>query len=327
MGNLKDYQQHQPGHRLHANVIRSIMNQALQALEYLHERGVIHRDLKAENIMVASLDPIIKLADFGLSSQKTDAGTFCGTLGFVAPEAYQAYEHHGYYGSSIDIWALAIVMGHLNPSLFGQMPTVTELVELPHYYRNIQTWLQNRMNAIAALGKPTYGTAWGMLQSMLDANPEQRPSAAQCLQNPWLAQECDPVSQQSIKRAFPSTHMAFTSRKKPIFPTQVADAEPFGADATNQSMKGMHLEGIRALERETATQTKNTSLSNELFHDYSEKPSPPPASEVGAGSTNIGSIGHRLYKALEEGFFEPRREPHLAMNLSKQRISRNPVTP
>lgn len=129
-------QESQPNGRLKFPLIKSITIQALKALSYLHEEGIIHRDLKRENILLPSCEPTIKLTDIGvsLSAQRRTAGTLCGTLAFVAPEAYEARLFSGCYDSAVDIWALAMVMWLLNPSTWGgEVPEISDLESYPCY--------------------------------------------------------------------------------------------------------------------------------------------------------------------------------------------------
>jgi serine/threonine protein kinase len=93
-----------------------MMLQILQALSYLHERDIVHRDVKSQNVLVSSSQPFItKLADFGTSSQRYLSKTFCGSPLYLAPEVYAAKENRGkkggykYYGPKVDIWALGVI--------------------------------------------------------------------------------------------------------------------------------------------------------------------------------------------------------------------------
>ena len=79
------------------------------AIFYLHSEGVIHRDLKLENIMM-TLDGHVKLFDFGLSKVgvfkgKNLTNTFCGTPTYMAPELMD----RRFYDEAIDLWCLGII--------------------------------------------------------------------------------------------------------------------------------------------------------------------------------------------------------------------------
>jgi serine/threonine protein kinase len=77
------------------------------ALDYVHEAGVLYRDLKPENVLVCR-DGHLKLTDFGLAKQmnaEEETATFCGTPEYVAPEMIRK-ENYSY---AIDWWALGVL--------------------------------------------------------------------------------------------------------------------------------------------------------------------------------------------------------------------------
>lgn len=90
----------------------------ISALGYLHEQGIIYRDLKLENLLLDK-DGHIKIADFGLCKEEITYGrttkTFCGTPEYLAPEVLEDND----YGRAVDWWGLGVVMYEL---MCGRLP-------------------------------------------------------------------------------------------------------------------------------------------------------------------------------------------------------------
>lgn len=88
----------------------TIWPQVFAAVQALHEGGIVHRDIKLENIVVDA-HGVVRLIDFGLGkSSRIDACTqVCGSALYVAPEVYDRREAH-YHGKYVDLWALGIAM-------------------------------------------------------------------------------------------------------------------------------------------------------------------------------------------------------------------------
>ncbi|KFQ97637.1 RAC-beta serine/threonine-protein kinase, partial [Opisthocomus hoazin] len=90
----------------------------VSALEYLHSRDVVYRDIKLENLMLDK-DGHIKITDFGLCKEGITDGatmkTFCGTPEYLAPEVLEDND----YGRAVDWWGLGVVMYEM---MCGRLP-------------------------------------------------------------------------------------------------------------------------------------------------------------------------------------------------------------
>uniref|UniRef100_A0A673AJZ1 non-specific serine/threonine protein kinase n=1 Tax=Sphaeramia orbicularis TaxID=375764 RepID=A0A673AJZ1_9TELE len=161
--------------------IKVVCRQMLEGLVYLHSMKIIHRDLKAGNILLM-LDGDIKLADFGVSAKNTKTlqrrDSFIGTPYWMAPEVVMCETmKDAPYDYKADIWSLGITLIELAQ------------IEPPHHELNpMRVLLKIAKSEPPTLEQPQ---KWSQefkdfLRKALDKNPETRPSAAQLIEHPFV---------------------------------------------------------------------------------------------------------------------------------------------
>ncbi|XP_068277705.1 LOW QUALITY PROTEIN: STE20-like serine/threonine-protein kinase [Nyctibius grandis] len=162
--------------------IRAVCKQLLLALQYLHGCKIIHRDVKAGNVLL-TLDGDVKLADFGVSAKNSSTVqrrvSFIGTPYWMAPEVVQCEtSKESPYGYKADIWSLGI--------------TLIEMAEMEPPYHELNPF--RVLLKITKSQPPTlrHPKRWSedfkdFLRKSLEKSPEARWSASQLLQHPFVA--------------------------------------------------------------------------------------------------------------------------------------------
>uniref|UniRef100_A0A8D0DEF9 non-specific serine/threonine protein kinase n=1 Tax=Sander lucioperca TaxID=283035 RepID=A0A8D0DEF9_SANLU len=161
--------------------IKVVCRQMLEALSYLHSMKIIHRDLKAGNILLM-LDGDIKLADFGVSAKNTKTlqrrDSFIGTPYWMAPEVVMCETmKDAPYDYKADVWSLGITLIELAQ------------IEPPHHELNpMRVLLKIAKSEPPTLEQPH---KWSQefkdfLKKALDKNPETRPTVAQLTEHPFV---------------------------------------------------------------------------------------------------------------------------------------------
>lgn len=160
---------------------RYYIQQIVAGVKYLHDKHIIHRDLKLGNLFLND-DLHVKIGDFGLATHIEYVGerkkTLCGTPNYIAPEILNK-KGHSY---EVDIWSIGCVMYTL---LVGTPPFETK--SLKDTYSRIR-------KCEYTMPKELRRNAGAMIIDMLKADPAQRPSITKLLTYDFLTQNFIPKS-------------------------------------------------------------------------------------------------------------------------------------
>uniref|UniRef100_A0A8C2AKW4 non-specific serine/threonine protein kinase n=1 Tax=Cyprinus carpio TaxID=7962 RepID=A0A8C2AKW4_CYPCA len=166
--------------------------QILDAVEYCHKHHVVHRDLKAENLLLDS-NMHIKLADFGFGNfyiPGKSLSTWCGSPPYAAPEVFEGKE---YEGPSLDIWSLGVLLYVL---VCGTLPF--DGTTLPALRRRVT---DGRFRVPFFMSQDCES----LIRRMLAVDPSKRFSVAQIKQHRWMQADhsalCQSLSTSSCLEA------------------------------------------------------------------------------------------------------------------------------
>ncbi len=174
------------------NDAKHLFKQLVYGLQYCHSQGVVHRDLKLENIVINKKGRI-KIIDFGLCDL-VEEGQFCdgwvGSPDYVAPEILLRREYHG---QAADVWSLGTL---LYIFLFAEIPFVREerYAQLSKYGTHPPIEWPETKNTIS-------DTAKDLISSTLNPDPEERITLNEVASHRWLQYGIQKFIKSSVGRS------------------------------------------------------------------------------------------------------------------------------
>eukprot|EP00117_Sycon_ciliatum_P035439 scpid65108/ scgid26867/ Hormonally up-regulated neu tumor-associated kinase; Serine/threonine-protein kinase MAK-V len=169
--------------RLPESSARPFVRQLMSALQYMHEMGIVHRDLKMENILLDKTKKHIKIVDFGLSNTREPGeflSTHCGSPEYAAPELFVPGK---VYGQEVDVWSLGVNMFAM---LAGRLP-----FRVPRQGPSRrQRLLEQISNGIGPTqeqeGAHISAGAMDLIRQLLKPDPTERPTIVMAMKHKWI---------------------------------------------------------------------------------------------------------------------------------------------
>ncbi|XP_048699192.1 serine/threonine-protein kinase MARK1 isoform X4 [Caretta caretta] len=159
--------------RMKEKEARAKFRQIVSAVQYCHQKCIVHRDLKAENLLLDA-DMNIKIADFGFSNEFTIGNkldTFCGSPPYAAPELFQGKK---YDGPEVDVWSLGVILYTLVSG------------SLPFDGQNLKELRERVLRGKYRIPFYMSTDCENLLKKLLVLNPIKRGSLEQIMKDRWM---------------------------------------------------------------------------------------------------------------------------------------------
>ena len=171
--------------KLPESLARNIFKQLIETVQYIHSKGIVHRDIKPDNILL-NLNNQIKLCDFGVSKEIKKGiliSDSCGTPAFIAPEILLDAPYDPYM---TDIWSCGVVLYVMVSGFF------------PFAGINENELHQNILNGQFLMIDDISKELKDLINKILELNPNKRISINEILNHPWLNIEEDNNNQKNL---------------------------------------------------------------------------------------------------------------------------------
>ncbi|XP_001490550.1 serine/threonine-protein kinase TAO3 [Equus asinus] len=304
--------------------IAAITHGALQGLAYLHSHALIHRDIKAGNILLTEPGQV-KLADFGSASMASPANSFVGTPYWMAPEVILAMDE-GQYDGKVDIWSLGITcieLAERKPPLFN----MNAMSALYHIAQNDSPTLQSNEWTDSFRRFVDY---------CLQKIPQERPTSAELLRHDFVRRERPlrvliDLIQRTKDAVRDLDNLQYRKMKKILFqetrngPLNESQEDEEDSEHGTSLSREMDSLGsnhsIPSMSVSTGSQSSSVNSMQEVMDESSPEPVMMHADESPVNSTS--SVVHKkdhVFIRDEAGHGDPRPEPRPTQSVQSQAL-------
>lgn len=209
-GTIREEMALNPGNRLSEQRAAQCARDLLQSLHDLHDLGIVHRDVKLDNLLI-SAGGVLKITDFGWAADAEESPTgLCGTFENMAPEVVAGERQT----MAVDLWSAGSLIHHMvtgrsffQSDVILQVPGSTGLtIRDPRGAANIR--IKTLLDEINTSCPPALGSrpadvseaCWDLISRLMVPKADQRLTASQALQHEWL--RVPPSVQRSEPKQF-----------------------------------------------------------------------------------------------------------------------------
>ncbi|XP_007079695.1 serine/threonine-protein kinase TAO3 [Panthera tigris] len=304
--------------------IAAITHGALQGLAYLHSHALIHRDIKAGNILLTEPGQV-KLADFGSASMASPANSFVGTPYWMAPEVILAMDE-GQYDGKVDIWSLGITcieLAERKPPLFN----MNAMSALYHIAQNDSPTLQSNEWTDSFRRFVDY---------CLQKIPQERPTSAELLRHDFVrrdrplrvlidliqrtkdaVRELDNLQYRKMKKI-----LFQETRNGPLNESQEDEEDSEHGTSLTREMDSLGSNhSIPSVSVSTGSQSSSVNSMQEVMEENSSEPvlMHDDESPVNSSSSVVPKKDH-VFIRDEAGHGDPRPEPRPTQSVQSQAL-------
>ncbi|MBN3294865.1 MARK3 kinase, partial [Amia calva] len=254
--------------RMKEKEARAKFRQIVSAVQYCHQKHIVHRDLKAENLLLDA-DMNIKIADFGFSNEFTMGNkldTFCGSPPYAAPELFQGKK---YDGPEVDVWSLGVILYTLVSG------------SLPFDGQNLKELRERVLRGKYRIPFYMSTDCENLLKRFLVLNPAKRGTLEQIMKDRWINAGCE----EDELKPFVEPELDISDQKR----IDIMVGMGYSRDEIHESLARMKYDDITAtylllgrksseLEASDSSSSSNLSLakvrpSSELNNGTGQSPS------------------------------------------------------